>query len=54
LHSIEWNKRLIAVDEKKVVGKAGIFMHSHPPSRLGREEGCLMLDYFILVALVLR
>jgi hypothetical protein len=29
--------RQIAVDEKKVVRKAGIFIHSHPPSRLGRE-----------------
>jgi len=33
-----WNMRQIAAaDEKKVVGMAGIFMHSHPPSWL--EDG---------------
>ena len=43
--------RQIAVDEKGVVGRASILMHSHSP--VLAEEGKL-LDYLTLVALVLR
>jgi len=40
--------RQIAVGEKKVVGKAGIFMHSHPTFQLGRrEEGCLIILFLL-------
>ena len=48
LHGTEWNMRQIAADEKRLAGRAKIFMHSHSPIPW-LEEGKVADYYFSLV-----